>query len=394
MRPRRQDDERVTGDLTTGDLALDDPATIRAAYAGKLWPDDVVHAFANAHRMFPTRRITRGDGCRKLSRGANPLGEFQFESAGESYDLYDYASRNRVAGLLLLKDGEILLERYQLGATAETRWLSMSMAKSVSSTLVGAAVRDGHIRDLDDPLGAYAPALREGAFAEVTVRQLLQMVSGVKWNESHTDPASERRQVLELQLDQRAHAIRDFMSALPRVDEPGARWNYSTGETHMVGVLLHAATGRWLADYLSEKIWQPAGMEDDATWWLESPDGLEVAGSGISARLRDYGRFGLFVLDEGVAAGETTLPPGWLAESTRPQNVAGETVGYGFSWWCVPEPDGSYAGAFSARGIFGQRIYLDPRKRLVIVVLSARSKPMYSEAIDDNHFFNAVAQAL
>jgi hypothetical protein len=162
----------------------------------------------------------------------------------------------------------------------------------------------------------------------------------------------------------------------------------------MVGALLHAATGRWLADYLSAKLWSLLGMEQDACWWLESPDGLEVAGSGLCATLRDYARFGAFVLADGVVDGERVLPRGWVAEAGAGYLGGGVAVPYGYMWWPVPGPEGVPAGGFSARGIFGQRIYLNPGKRLVVAMLSARSKPMNSEAIDDNDFFNALAEGL
>src|SRR5262249_12058816 len=146
-----------------------------------------------------------------------------------------------------------------------------------------------------------------------------------------------------------------YVAHRPRAAEPGTVWNYSTGETHVVGALLYAATGRWVSDYLSEKIWSKVGMEADASWWLESPYGLEVAGSGFSATLRDYARFGLFVLNDGVIDGQRVLPPGWVREGGIPRQVGGKRVDYGYMWWPVPGANGSFADdAFSARGIFGQ----------------------------------------
>lgn len=377
--------------------ALDDPRTVRDAYAGRLWPDEQVRVFSRTDRMFPTRVVRRGAGVRRLPPSARSLdpGALRIASGGEVFDLYDYVSRNRVAGLLILKDGEAVLEHYQLGIGPDTRWMSMSMAKSISATLVGAAIHDGHIGHIDDPLTDYLPALAGGAYGDVTVRQLLRMTSGAQWNESQTDPKSERRRVLELQIEQRPGAILDFMSRLPKLAPAGRRWNYSTGETHIVGELLRAATGRWLADYLSERIWSRAGMQADAAWWLESPGGLEVAGSGISATLRDYARFGLFMLDDGVADNQRVLPEGWAGQAGDGFAIDGEPVAYGYMWWPVPaDGDARRYHGFSARGIFGQRLHVNPAHRLVVAVLSARSKPMYSEVVNDNDFFKAVAGAL
>lgn len=370
-----------------------DPQKIRDSYAGLVWPDEQVQLFSNIDRMFPTRVVRSGKRPYPLSYSENRLREFSFESAGTVVDLYDYVSRNRIAGILIIRDHEVLLERYELGINEHTRWLSMSMAKSISSTLVGAAIQDGYIDHLDDPLARYIPELEEGSYRDVSIRQLLRMTSGLRWDESHTDQDSERRQVLELQIGQEPGSILRFMSGLPRVAAAGRRWNYSTGETHLVGELLRAATGRWLADYLSEKIWSNLGMEADAAWWLESPGGLEVAGSGICSTLRDYGRFGLFMLNGGRIDGVPVLPDSWVEEASAPFMIDGAPVAYGYMWWPVPSPQGALdSDGFCARGIFGQRIYVRPERRLVVVVLSARSKPMEGQTIVDNDFFNALAE--
>ena len=271
----------------------------------------------------------------------------------------------------------------------------MSMAKSVSTTLVGAAIRDGHIKGVDEQLVDYLPELQGSAYDGVTIRNLMQMTSGVAWDDTHTDPASNRRHMLELQIAQQHASILRYMATLPRAAEPGRLWNYSTGETHVVGALLRAAVGKWLSDYLSEKIWSRVGMEQDALWWLEAPGGLEVAGSGICATLRDYGRFGLFMLDEGVIGSEAVLPPGWTREASEPRLIGEEPLAYGYMWWPVADAAGSFDdGAYSARGIFGQYIYINPARRIVLVVLSSRSKPKFAEAILDNDFFNSAADAL
>ncbi|WP_250458782.1 serine hydrolase domain-containing protein [Microbulbifer litoralis] len=371
------------------------PQLIRDIYSGHQFPDVQTETFRHTDLLFPTRRIARGEKAVPLERSDAEFPPLQIRSRGGTFDLYDYLSRNRVAGLLVLKDGGVLLENYQMGNMDYSRWLSMSVAKSVSSTLAGAAIYDGAIGGLDDRLGHYLPALDDSAYGDVTVAQLLRMCSGVRWNESPTDPESDRRRMLELQIAQEPGAILGLMAGLPRAAEPGSAWNYSTGETHVLGALLRAATGRPLADYLSEKIWSRMGAEADAHWWLESPGGLEVAGSGICATLRDYGRFGLFVANDGVIDGERVVPEGWFDLAGAPAEVNGETVNYGFMWWPIPAPAGSpNRGAFGARGLFGQHIMVNRRERVVAVVWSARSKPTGAEAILDNDFFNALVEAL
>jgi hypothetical protein len=376
-------------------LEAERAAAIRNAYAGLMMPEDQVRLFRAADRIFPARIIACGPRARDLPPAPRPLDGLRFVSNGVSCDCYDYVSRNRVAGLLVLCGGQVAVEHYELGNGPATRWVSMSVAKSVSTTLVGAAIRDGFISGVNAALTHYLPELRGTAYEGTSLRQLLQMTSGVRWDDTHTDPASDRRHMLELQIEQQPAAILGYVASRPRVAPPGTVWNYSTGETHVVGALLHAATGRWLSDYLSDRIWVPFGMEADATWWLESPDGLEIAGAGISATLRDYARFGLFMQGGGVIDGRPVLPDGWLAEATSPRPMNGARLDYGYMWWPVPSRDGSFADrAFSARGIFGQYLYVNPAAEIVIAVFSARSKPKGAEAVVDNDFFNAVVDYL
>lgn len=368
--------------------------SLRDLYAGRIFPKDQFNAYRNMQAYFPVRHIQRGNGdVRPLPKSQYSIDDLTFESAGQSYDLVDYVSRNRVAGLLVLKQGETVFENYEYGCDQQTRWMSMSMAKSISTTLVGVAIEQGHIESINDPLVKYLPRLAKGVYADVTVRQLMLMASGVEWLEDQTNPDSHRRQVLDLQLAQQSGSILSYMSELPRVASVGSSWNYSTGETHVVGELIKAATGRWLSDYLSETIWSRLGMESDAYWWLEADDGLEIAGSGVGATLRDYGRFGLFVQNGGVIDGEQVLPSWWLPEAAGPTLIGNQLVPYGYMWWTVPDGDPADR-AFAARGIFGQRLYINPAQELVIVVWSARSKPMGDEPIKDNDFFNAVNNAL
>jgi len=237
----------------------------------------------------------------------------------------------------------------------------------------------GHIRSIDDPITQYAPQLAGGAYDEVTVRNLLQMASGVKWDEEAQKPG----------------AILSFMARLPREVPPGTRFNYSTGETQVAAAVLRGAVKRPLADYLSERISAKFGMESDATWWLESPDGLEIGGSGLSATLRDYGRFGLFMLAGGSAGGEQILPNGWLRDASSPKTVGGQNVDYGYLLWPIPNAAATiHEGAFEARGIFGQHVYMNPRENVVIAIWSALPKPTGKAVVRDYDFFAAVSEAL
>jgi len=376
-------------------MSHSDIGSVDQIYDGTLLPDIQVNTLRNIDRLFPTRIVRRGAKVYPLPASSKPLGDVKFSSLGRDCDLYDYVSLNRVSGLLVIKSGKVAFETYQLGNSSETRWASMSMAKSITATLVGAAIKDGSIKGIDDQITRYLPRLADTAYDGATVRHLLQMTSGLQWNESYTDPQSDRRRMLAAQNNQQAASIVELMAKLPRAAEPGTRWNYSTGETHVVGALLRAAVGRPLAEYLSDKIWRKFGMESDALWWLESPDGLEVGGSGLSAALRDYGRFGLFLLGGGWAGGEGVLPDGWIEEASSTKIVNGTRVDYGYMLWPITSgSDRINDGAFEARGIFGQHIYMNPRESVVIAVWSAQPKATDKATVDDVDFFAAVSRAL
>ena len=369
--------------------------SVREVYDGTLLPDIQVNTFRNIDRLFPTRAVRHGQRVYPLPAANTRLDGVTFTSKGQRYDLYDYLSLNRVSGLLVLKNGRIALETYQLGNTERTRWMSMSVVKSITATLIGAAIKDGHIASIDDPVARYLPELTGSAYDGVSVRNLLQMASGVKWNEAYTDPESDRRHMLEAQLAQRPGGVLALMGRLPRAAAPGSRWNYSTGETHVAGALLRAAVKMPLAEYLSDRIWARYGMESDATWWLESPDGLEVGGSGFSATLRDYGRFGLFLAADGKAGSERILPDGWVNEAGSSKVVGGTLVDYGYMLWPIPNRQGTlHEGAFEAVGIFGQHVYVNPREQVVVVVWGALPKPTGKDVIEDTDFFVAVCRAL
>ena len=194
--------------------ATDSIGTVRQMYNGALTPSLAVTTFRNIDRLFPTRIVSHGSAPYPLLAVSNPLHDVAFVSQGTRYNLDDYLRLNRVSGLLVLKDGRIALERYAYGNGPRTRWMSMSIAKSITSTLIGAAIKDGTIGSIDDPVTKYVPRLAGGAYDGVTVRHLLMMASGVRWNETYTDPASDRRRLLEVQIAQRPNGAVDLMRAL------------------------------------------------------------------------------------------------------------------------------------------------------------------------------------
>lgn len=380
-------------------LASDQIGSARDIYDGSLFPDQAVRTYANTDQIFPTRAIKASPISAPLALQTEQITSLSFTAAGKIYDLPDYVALNRMVGLLVLKDGKIAFEHYDFGIDRSTHWMSMSMAKSFVSTLVGAAIKDGFIGGVADPVTQYLPQLKGSAYDGVSIKDVLMMSSGVKWDETYVDAKSDRRKFLELQIaSNKPGAIFDLLRTLPRVAQPGTRFNYNTGETVLIGEIVQSATKMHLADYLSQKIWQPIGMESDGRWWLDSPDGHEVGGSGILATLRDFGRFGQFILDGAKVGGQSIVPEWWLTDATsaKPIEGLGATNGYGYQWWTIKtETAGKiHEGAFMGRGIHGQYLYINPKHRVVIVGLAARSKPSGRAVIDDLDFLAAMTERL
>ena len=305
-------------------------------------------------------------------------------------DLDAYMASQRSAAIVILQDGKLRVERYGLGFDKDGRWTSFSVAKSFTSTLVGAALRDGFIKSMDDKVSDYIPDMKGSAYDDVSVRQLLTMTSGVRWNEDYGDPKSDVAQFNNHKPEAGVDALVSYMRKLPREAPAGTRWHYSTGETNLVGILVNQATKKPLADYLYEKVWNPAGMEQQATWLL-SKTGNEISGCCIQAATRDFARFGQFVLDGAKAGGQSIVPEGWLAEATSGQASTGQPGrAYGYQWWTYD------TGAFAARGIFGQGIFIDPKRKLVIASNANWSAGASDRATSDAReaFYLAVQKAV
>lgn len=276
-------------------------------------------------------------------------------------DVDAYMQEHRLAALLIVQGGKLRLERYGLGFDGDGRWTSFSVAKSFTSTLVGAALKDGLIKSMDDKVSDYLPDMKGSAYDDVSLRQLLTMTSGVQWNEDYGDPQSDVARFNNHKPEPGVDALVSYMRRLPRAAPAGTRWHYSTGETNLIGLVLAAAIQKPLAQYLQEKIWQPAGMEQQATWLL-SKTGKEISGCCVQAAPRDYARLGQFILEGAQVNGQSILPDGWLQQATHKQADIGQPGrGYGYQWWTYD------SGSFAARGIFGQGIFIDPARQLVIV---------------------------
>jgi len=332
--------------------------------------------------LIDNREIATGSETHELVEGA-PI--------DLGMDLDAYLEDNHVSSVVILQDGKVRLEAYGLGFSEEGRWTSFSVAKSLTSTMVGAALKDGHINSLDDKVSDYVQGLEGSAYDDVSIEQLLTMTSGVAWNEDYDDPQSDVAQFISHQSPDGLPSIVSYMKALPRAHPAGQVWHYSTGETNLIGVLVSDATGRDLAEYLSEKVWSPYGMEQKATW-LIGDDGMEISGCCIQAATRDFARFGQFMLDGARIDGEAIVPADWISHATVKQaDIGVADAGYGYQWWTQD------AGSYAADGIFGQGIFIDPARRLVIASNSSWTSALGKkdgEVVARDEFYKTVQAAV
>jgi CubicO group peptidase (beta-lactamase class C family) len=344
-----------------------------------LWPPAIQPwGFRIVDRLFAHRVVPAGATPSIFSRRAEIAPRYIAD--GAEHDVAAFMDRNFIAGLLVVKDGAIALERYGLGLQEVDRWSTMSTIKSMTAMLVGAAVHDGAIGSIDDEFAQYLPALSGTAYDGVTLRHVMTMSSGVDWNEDYTDRNSHVNRYSKSMADRVPGGVLKLMSGLSRAKKPGSTFLYNSGDTFLLGAALTRAVGMPLAQYMSEKVWRPAGMERDAFYTLESEGGQEIGGSRAGMVLRDFGRFAQFVLDDGVIAGKRVLPEGWVNAAATPAfdvlepPVIGVTH-YGYSWWLGD-------GFMSALGFAGQRIDIFREEKLVVVTLAAFPQAPYEPAGD------------
>jgi CubicO group peptidase (beta-lactamase class C family) len=322
-------------------------------------------------QMFPARKVVRGPDVRALKRvAAEPSITYRFQ--GQDSGLDDYLSRNRTTGLLILKDDTIVAERYQYDRKPEHRMASYSMAKTIVAMLVGVAVSEGTIQSLDDRADKYLPELKDTPYGETPLRHLLTMSSGVRFTENYSGVDDVFELARLSLLGQSAGGAATLTPFRTRERAPGEKFSYASAETQVLGLALRAATGKPLAEYLSERIWIPMGAEADASWSIDK-GGYEVAFIGVNATVRDYARLGLLLANDGAVGGRQIIPAAWVRAATTPPakqfepGQSGSLLGYGYQTWIVPGPERQ----FMLRGLRGQAVLVDPKSKIVMVHTAA-----------------------
>ena len=336
-------------------------------------------AFAHFDALYPTVLLPASPTPSALPTELMDLSDIAFTANEAPHTLASLLQSPHLMGLVVIQDGKVRFEHYAPDHAKDTQWVTFSVTKSVTSLLIGAAIQDGYIASADDPIVKYLPRLEGSEYGQSRIRDILQMASGIAWNEDYEDPASD----VAIAGALNGVALTDYLYSKPRVAAPGTRFNYNTAESNLVGEVLRAAIGMSAGPYLSQKIWQPMGMAFDANWLLSSPFGRETGGCCISATLRDYARLGLFALADGVLPdGTRVLPEGWITASTKPSQGY---EGYGYKWWLYGE------GRYGARGVFGQAIFIDPAANLVV---AAHSNGQVASGSDHNRELDAALIAI
>ena len=332
-------------------------------------------AFRDMESLFPGLEVAPANRPRNLPAG-KPLDETSAAKARQ------FMAETAAAGVMVLKDGKVVYEEYGLGFAPDQRWTSFSVAKSFTSTLLGAAIADGHIESLETPVTGIIPALAGTAYDGVTVGQIATMTSGVAWNEDYTDPDSDVAKMLAVTPVAGESQAVTYARTLTREAPAGDKWVYKTLETNLLGLIVEEATGKSLAAYAAEKIVEPSGFEN-GLFWMQDLTGGNIGGCCLSLSLPDYARFGQFVLE----GGEGVVPEGWFAEAGAAQVDFGPRApgyGYGYQWWSYP------GNTYGAQGIFGQAITIVPEQGLVVAVVS--NWPTATSAANRNKFQELVRQ--
>lgn len=332
--------------------------------------------FRSLYQQYPSIKFPKSSNFYEIERGKNffQLSEnFNFE--GKSINTEEWLARTHTTGLAIMSGDQMIHERYFRGNSESSKSIIMSVSKSMTSMLIGVALDEGHIKSIDDPVVAYVPELKGSAYDDgVTIKHVLQMSSGIRWNEDYGNLGSDLvRSVVATLIG----SLDEFSKTIPRENKPGTFNRYASIETQVLGMVLRGATSRPYQDYFQEKLWAKLGVEHDAYMLVDST-GEPVVYGGMNVSLRDMLRFGKLYLDQGVNyRGQQLVDPKWIAQSTvangehvqpgvnNPNSDSG--FGYGYQWWLPLNPKNDYA----AIGIYGQFIYVNPKLNVVIVKTSA-----------------------
>ena len=337
--------------------------------------DKIVYNFVNMDKIFPSRKIRASENPKPIKRNIQTLPEqFVFES--EMKNLQEYLDYFWTDGMIVIHKDSIVYENYWLGNNKSKKHISWSVAKSFISALVGIALEEGLIDSLDDPITKYLDDFKNTGYDNVSIKDTLQMSTGVLFNEDYADYKSDINRFGRAIAT--GTSMRDFSKTLTREKEPGTYMHYVSINTQVLGFLLQEVTNKSISEYLYEKIWNPLGMEDSAYFILDDTED-ELALGGLNATLRDYAKFGLLYLQKGRWNDSQILSEQWIKDSHKTdaehlipgeRDVSSNPWGYGYQWWVPGFPNTD----FTASGVYNQYIYIDPESEIVIAKTSSNYK--------------------
>lgn len=360
--------------------------------------DVIVENFRTMGDKFNSRTISHGPDVFTFKQNIKKLPE-KYTFNGEAKSVSSFIDRTGTTGFIVIKDDTVLFEKYYQGNTEASKAISWSVAKSFVSALFGIAVSEGSIKDINQPVTDYLPLLKNSGYNGVSIKNVLQMSSGIRFNEDYGDFNSDINKMgryFGLNMP-----LADFVASLKAEKQQGIYHHYVSMDTQVLGMILREATGKNLSEYAQEKLWKPLGMESDAYWLIDS-SGMEAAFAGLNVTLRDYARFGRLYLNKGNWNGKQIVPAAWVKASVTPdaphlmpgkRSNASWVLGYGYQWWIPLNQDGDYL----AIGIYGEAIYVYPRYNIVIVKTSAYTdynKDGDDMEIESIEMFRAIARAL
>ncbi|WP_203335723.1 serine hydrolase domain-containing protein [Nocardioides limicola] len=359
--------------------------------------------FARVRDLAPTRKMPAA--TRPFTWPVGPAIELPatYLFRGEERSTEQFLVDTDTAALLVLVDGTIRSERYLLSGGPKVNWLSMSVAKSFVSCLVGIAVEEGKIRNVDDPISDYVPVEPGSAYHGVPIKTVLQMSSGARWNEDYNDPGSDVHQISRAMLGL-GGGLDGFVARMVRESAPETVCRYNSGETQVLGALIARATGQNVSDYMHEKLVEPLGFESPG-FWITDMRGVEMSYAGLNLTARDFAKLGELYRNHGVWQGQRIVSDDWVRASTTVDDPIREPgrpivgdheidLGYGYQWW-IPAGD---RGDYSAIGILNQLVYVDPTTRTTIVKLSANrlygtsTEEATNRDVENVDFLRAIAQ--
>jgi CubicO group peptidase (beta-lactamase class C family) len=317
--------------------------------------------------MFDIARVEPGTKVWHLPVQSHPL-DFSYQVDGKKIPAREFAERTYTDALLILKHGKIIHEKYFNRANENTHFISYSMAKSFNSIMAGIALGEGKLASTNVQITKYMPELKDTAYDGLTLKHLLQMRTGAPYNDDFFVPGLARDAHVAAFVDNAERFVTAAQKITERTGPPGQAFNYNSIEAALVGEIVSRATGKSVSQYLSEKVWQPAGMESYGFYILDGPPGIgkEFTAGGFNAVLRDYARVGQMILNKGKANGIQIVPVSWVEESTASgPGFDDEGLGYAYLWWTLEGSD-----AFTMLGGLGQYVFVDPESETVIVKLS------------------------